>query len=441
MKIGICIATYNRPEYLKRTLDSLKLANLHNAELIIVDDHSTNIETVRLINGYRVIRNKRTLSIRHSLQIGFDYLINLKCDVILNIDSDVIVRSDFLTKLIELHKLFPENIVSGFNTLTKGRNGKVRHEIKSKGNGYITKHSIGGINMLISKQTYLNIIRPALIESQQTKDHWDKIACRISLEQGKEIIVSSPSVIQHIGISSAMGHQDNPDIAEDFVPDYKEKLCVIQPHGLGDIIFCQTLARSFGYDIIWAVLPKFINDLKRAYPDIEWINADDSPVSLMTKTKHDINGFKVCPIRWSDQIMKVPYRYVMKAKYDMYKQDWKNWKANAMWKRDEKKEDKLFKLLKLPENYVLKNVTHLSDSSRKININIDGIEMSEIKGYSLFDWAKVFENAKEIHTVSTSILYILDLIKTNNVYVYRRLNEPDHRNYQYIFTDPKFIYK
>lgn len=441
MKLGLCITAYNRPEYLQRTLDSIKRADLHNAKMIIVDDCSKDIQTLKILNSYRKIRNQRTLTIRHSLQIGFDYLLNNKCDVIFNLDADVLVRTDFLTKLLELYKHFPDHIISGFNTLSKSKNGNIRHSIQTKGDGYVTKHSIGGINMLMSKDTYLRIVRPALMESQRTRDHWDKIACRMSVEQGKEIIVSSPSVVQHIGINSAMGHHDNPDIAEDFIQDWKEQICIIQPHGLGDIIFCQTLVRSFNYDILWPVLPKFIPDLQRAYPDIKWIFDSESPVNLNTKLMNIQNGYHVCPIRWSDQIQRVPYKNVMRAKYDIYKQDWQTWKDKAMWVRDRNKEDELYNLLNLPKNYVLKNETFMSNSKLKINIDIEGIEMQEVKGYSLFDWAKVFENAKEIHTVSTSILFILDMLKTCSIYVYKRSNEIDHRNYDYIFTDKKFIYK
>lgn len=444
MKIGLLITTFNRPEYLRQTLDSLSRCDLTGINILIVDDCSRDPQTIELIRPYTVMRNIRNISIRYSMQIGFDRLVSDGCDVLINLDADVIVRKDFLSKLIELYTLFPDRIISGFNTLTKNRIGKARHPIASSHDGYVTKKSIGGVNMCMGVNTYHTIVKPALVESQQTRDHWDKIACRISNEKGKAIIVSSPSVIQHIGFDSAMGHRDNPDIAEDFVPDFKQKLCVLQPHGIGDVIFCQTLVRSLGnYDITWPVQSQFIEGLKRAYPDIEWIPDSKSPVPLDIKRDCLHGEYRVIPIRWSDQILKVPYRHVMKAKYDMYRIKYQEWKRDAMWKRDHVKENRLFDLLKLkPQEYVLKNLTFLSNSSRKIDIQIDGIEMKEIPGFSLFDWAKVLENAKEIHTVSTSILYILDMLDTCKVNVYvRRPIERDHSFYSYIFTDKKFIYK
>lgn len=438
MKIGICICTYNRPDYLRQTLESLAKAELMDSHVLIVDDCSRSGETIRLISGYRRIVNKQNLSIRHSLQRGFDQLIKDGCDVLINLDSDVIVHHNFLVRLIRLHEQFPNNIVSGFNTLTKAKNGKPRHPVIARGNGYVTKHSIGGVNMVMSVGVYEQIVRPALVESRVGKGQWDKLACHNSVEAGKDIIVTSPSVMQHIGFNSAMRHTDNPDVADDF----KEQLCVLQPHGLGDVIFCQTLVRELGdYEITWPVAPQFIPGLERAYPDINWVA--DSPVPLSIKREGVYNGYRVLPIRWSDQIRNVPYKYVMKAKYDMCKKNWRTWKSKAMWRRDYEREERLFKLLGLEgKEYVLKNMTFLSSGSGRVEIGVKGIEMRQIEGFSLFDWAKVLENAREIHTVSTSVLYLLDLLETGPVHVYVRApNEKDHSFYDYIFTGSKFIYR
>jgi hypothetical protein len=410
------------------------------ASVLIVDDCSRSSETLRMISGYRRIINKQNLTIKYSLQRGFDQLIKDGCEVLVNLDPDVIVRPNFLKMLISLHERFPDSIVSGFNTLTKSKAGVPRHPIVERHSGYVTKHSIGGVNMVMSVKVYGSIVRPALKESQTTKEQWDKLACHKSVEAGKDIIVASPSVMQHIGFNSAMRHTDNPDVADDF----KEQLCVLQPHGLGDVIFCQTLVRSLGdYGITWPVMPQFIEGLERAYPDINWVADNESPVPLSIKREGVYNGYRVLPIRWSNQIRNVPYKYVMKAKYDMYKKNWRAWKSKAMWIRDTAQEDKLFRMLGLEgKEYVLKNLTFLSSGTGRIEIGVDGVEMREIEGFSLFDWAKVLENAKEIHTVSTSLLYMLDLLETGPVHVYVRApNEKDHSFYDYIFTNSKFIYR
>lgn len=440
-KIGICLTTYNRPHYLRQTLDSLAAADLRGAQVLIVDDCSTDIETLKMLVDYRSVGTNRNVSIRHTLQIGFDQLISEGCEVLVNLDADVIVSPDFLQVLMELHNAFPDRIVSGFNTLTKNRKGIPRHPAVESHQGYVIKHSIGGVNMVISADTYQDIVRPALLLSQKNRGDWDTIACRMSMAQGKPIVVSSPSVVQHIGIRSAMGHSDNPDVADDF----KYTTCVLQPQGLGDIIFTQTLVREEAQgSIVWPVAPQFLRQLQRAYPDIHWVEDSESPILLSDKTVGIKGNYQVMPIRFSDTITRTPYSKVMRAKYDMYGKDWKDWKRKAMWVRDREKEDELFKLLGLEgKEYVLKNLTFSSTQSKKIDIHVPGVEMQEIEGFSLFDWAKVMEKAKEIHTVSTSILYLLDLLEdAPNVYVYaRKPVEKDHRYYDYIFTDSKFIYR
>jgi hypothetical protein len=47
---------------------------------------------------------------------------------------------------------------------------------------------------------------------------------------------------------------------------------------------------------------------------------------------------------------------------------------------------------------------------------------------NLFDWIKVFENAKEIHTVETSVYYILEKLNLENVYIYAKPTPQNRAN-------------
>jgi len=221
---------------------------------------------------------------------------------------------------------------------------------------------------------------------------------------------------------------------------------VLQVH-LGDAIWAQTLIRelSNGKPIIWGIESQFVEGLQRAYPDIFWIdvkslNSDYQQFMLDVI----IGGVRVIPIGHSNTIMKVPYKQVMKAKYDMYELDWKKWK-NTMYERDMEREEKLYKELGLEygEKYNLVNTSFRSDGSGKVDINIDNsyktIEMKNIKPYSLFDWSYVIENATEIHTVSTSILFLLELLdlKAETPHLYcRKPEEHNFQNVDYIFSKP-----
>lgn len=230
MKVGLLITTFNRPEYLHQCLQSIAEAEIPmNAEIVIIDDCSTDLDARQAIREFShpnlsaVIWKHENKSIKDSLLKGCDYLFGLGCDHICNLDADAIVAKKFLHVLIALKEKFSDHIVTGFNCLTKNRDGSERHKVLMTGDGFNLKKSVGGINMMFNKQQYTAWIRPALILCLATQGNWDHKSCIASERDGKEIVCAVPSVVQHIGISSSMGHSlsEPPDVADDFVrPSY-----------------------------------------------------------------------------------------------------------------------------------------------------------------------------------------------------------------------------
>jgi hypothetical protein len=134
-------------------------------------------------------------------------------DIVINLDSDAIVRNDWLDVLLHLHKRFPKQIITGFHSTTKNADGSERHRMISGGEGWCEKLSVGGINMLFTKQTFEQFAKPALEKCIVHGGNWDHQTC---IAAGS-VICSVPSVIQHIGIESSLGHtHDKPDVADDF---------------------------------------------------------------------------------------------------------------------------------------------------------------------------------------------------------------------------------
>jgi hypothetical protein len=225
---------------------------------------------------------------------------------------------------------------------------------------------------------------------------------------------------------------------------------VLQVH-LGDAIWSQTLIRklSNGKPIIWGTESQFVEGLQRAYPDIFWIDVKAlNPDYQQFMIDVIIGGVRVIPIGHSNTIMKVPYKDVMKAKYEMYGLDWNSWK-DTMYVRDMERELRLFKELGLVEGekYNFINNRFRSDESGVVNINVNNeyknIQMRNIKGYSLFDWSYVLENATTINTAGTSINYILELLdlKAPFITLYKRIpDENSYRNYDYILKKHTYIY-
>lgn len=227
--IAILITAFNRPNYLQQCLASVKAADLSQVStVLVVDDASTDPETRRLIDefeleGVELIKafSKENRSIKGSLLFGLDLLFN-SCDVCMNLDGDAIVRPDFVKVLMNLHERFPDHISTGFNCVTKNKDGSTRHKILGEGDGCNWKGSIGGINMLFGKKQYGEWVRPSLVECLSKGGNWDHKSCLRSTASGKFIICAVPSVVQHLGVgkgNSSMGHDaggEPADEAEDF---------------------------------------------------------------------------------------------------------------------------------------------------------------------------------------------------------------------------------
>lgn len=212
MKLGLLLTTFNRPNYLKECLDSLKRADIpQGTEIVIVDDCSMTTDTIDLINksGYTIIRKNKNAGICDSLIIGFNYLFCAGCDTMMNLDSDAVVRNDFVQRILELPNV--RRIKTGFHCTTKNANGSDRHKIVEQCETYNCKASVGGINMCFESKAWAEV-RSSIMNSRYARLNFDHQLC---LQMGGAVSVNQ-SVIQHIGIASSMGHHEQPDVADDF---------------------------------------------------------------------------------------------------------------------------------------------------------------------------------------------------------------------------------
>ena len=98
--------------------------------------------------------------------------------------------------------------------------------------------------------------------------------------------------------------------------------------GLGDVIFCISIARKWiaeGHDVVWGVAPQFVDGLSYAYPDIKFVNFKELPIDYTKRKEHncvvDDTAYRVVPLRWSVEHCNVPYKDCMKSKYMMFKMD------------------------------------------------------------------------------------------------------------------------
>lgn len=229
--IGLVMCCYNRPEYLKKTLSSLKssLEGMRVKMLVLIhNDGSTDPSIDGLIRDWNVESNMvdiiKTSSpinrgIHASLITSLTRVIDV-CNYITILDSDAIVKNNWLTSLWNTYHLgssyFAKSpiVVSGFNCAKAHpvigyiRNGSVPVAVLKK--------SVGGINLYSSADFFRHYVMRAIQQCKCKNQGWDWEMCKIMNQHGGKILSTYPSVVQHIGIDGVNSSGATYDIAEDF---------------------------------------------------------------------------------------------------------------------------------------------------------------------------------------------------------------------------------
>jgi hypothetical protein len=206
-----------------------------------------------------------------------------------------------------------------------------------------------------------------------------------------------------------------------------EKVCYInQPYGLGDIIICEPIARHYynlGYKIKYWVADEYMW-IQDYIPYIEYISSnDESYISSSEVVFKDDYIYLPCMqkrVSEKNSWLREGWLY---DKYIISNLDPRLW-MTFDFNRNIEKENNLFNLFNLEgKDYILINESS-SVGHRTLNIDTkyEVIKMSKIESYTMLDWIKIMENAKEVHTVSTSTVFPLMKIKHNNVTIYSRNN-------------------
>ena len=232
------------------------------------------------------------------------------------------------------------------------------------------------------------------------------------------------------------------------------KICLIQqPAGIGDVFFIQKIANHFinkDYDVWIPVIPQFeyIKDYIKI-PRLHLISElENFPYKNLYGTGSSVpvkfdNEDVFLPIQNFDR--NFPGMSVMIAKYKMLGIDHSDWVNFFDFERDLEREEKLFQF-KNPDNkeYIFVNRNFGSPPDSKTCPHMgdydNSIEMEYLGWDNLFDWIGLALKAKEIHTVETSLLYILYKLGVENVTVYSRHNPPSFAQVEGFFNK-NWVYK
>jgi len=201
------IPVFKRPAELHRTLQSIRKCLTDDVYLILADDGSRDAEVTRIcknflfsINDRGIYLNYPNVGVAKNMRRALDLCERFK--TIITLDSDFIVLPEFISRLKHLLGNGVKRIITGFNA--------PNHKQISEISGGVLKKTIGGGNLCFTWQTYVDYVRPSL-----NNDLWDFEMSNRIVNKGGYLICASPSICQHIGMQSTLGHK-NADVAKDF---------------------------------------------------------------------------------------------------------------------------------------------------------------------------------------------------------------------------------
>ena len=199
------------------------------------------------------------------------------------------------------------------------------------------------------------------------------------------------------------------------------KIVIDQPFGIGDILFLSPLVRLLDFDkAIWPVVDHYywIKD----YLSIENLTF----VKQSEFNREDCVDYNIVPFQHAQSIVPSS-NDCMEAKYKLLNADLELWRGLS-FNRNHQKEQELKSLLKIDdgEEFIFLNNNFAGPEYNykldiKIDTNLRVIEQSYIDGFTLLDWCWVLENAKEIHTVSTALFFVIESLNIkDNIHLYPR---------------------
>lgn len=192
------------------------------------------------------------------------------------------------------------------------------------------------------------------------------------------------------------------------------KVIINQPFGIGDILFLSPLVAQLDVEhIIWPV-----NDHYYWIKDYIYI---DNLIFIKSSEFNLLNyeGYVEVPLQYAYSL--IPHADdCMQAKYMLLNADQELWRTIS-FNRNQEKESKLKQYLNiLPNDEFIFINNHFAGPEYnykvdiKLKTNLRIVYQEYIEGFTLLDWCGVLEQAKEIHTVSTSLFFVIESLNLKN---------------------------
>ena len=208
--------------------------------------------------------------------------------------------------------------------------------------------------------------------------------------------------------------------------------------GLGDHFHCNGVVRYLikkkyqNKNVKLFSKEKYSKMVKFMYRDIGNLEV----ISITNNEKDEVDDVN-SHLKKNDIFEKIGFEYFVKNKdknktidmlfYEQHKIDYSKRFELTYWKRDYESEDKLYNLLVKKKDYVFIH----DDPGRGFIIKNDTINekfqiIRNSYDYNIFDYAKILENAKEIHVMESSIRCMIEFLNTENSlhYLYNFVGGP-----------------
>tara|TARA_R100000742_G_C4274410_1_gene94357 strand:- start:363 stop:1070 length:708 start_codon:yes stop_codon:yes gene_type:complete len=227
------------------------------------------------------------------------------------------------------------------------------------------------------------------------------------------------------------------------------RICLINHWaGIGDIFYLQSVAKkyiSMGYEIIWPLR----DDILWLGDYIKGINFCSRDDNFPGKEYYGQDAVIITPNFVYLGIMR-PHLWgigdgkIMSSKYSILNMNHSDWRSGFTFDRKLDKEENLYyNVLGLKDDSEFVFINNLYNENRNCeimsseNYDLPVVELQYIEGFTLLDWCKVFEKAKSVYTINTSLNYIIDMLDTSyEEYVIVAHDEQNKIEIDYLFNTP-----
>lgn len=203
VKVAIYTTVFNRPDYVKQSVESLKETIIPEGVEIkqfIRDDHS-DLNVSEMYSSItwpkQITRNNVVYWVERNTIKAQNDALQWNPDYIVNFESDLICKPYWLKNILDIFNKKNAKVVSGYNS--------VSHPVKEVFEDVYIKETIGGAGLATTPDILTNLNLIDLWEPMWgiTIQGWDWHINNYCISQNIPMYCTNPSVIQHIGVMGA----------------------------------------------------------------------------------------------------------------------------------------------------------------------------------------------------------------------------------------------